>query len=328
MTETYVRPVEIYRRRVRYGRATSLDRHEVSPAFMAPRMDRSRLATEERQAVDGPTFAINRPAGAKPSPSYCAHGRQNRRQLRMDKRIEFGKPQPSAGRRCHKCGSSKRQLVVMTAICLLVFCAATTFAVSKFFLTKMQDEQKLERARQTNSPEDIQAAEGTDETDIATSDIDNYKVAADHPRVISIDSIGLKAKVLPMGLNPDNSIQAPTNIHDTGWFTTSTKPGQAGVTLIDGHDVGATKAGIFAKLGQLKKGSKIVIELGNGQKLNYSVTGSEIIELGQIDMNSILDRSTAGQSVLVLMTCHGQATKDNGKVTQTHRLIVYASPDK
>lgn len=213
---------------------------------------------------------------------------------------------------------------IFVAVCLLTASTAGSFAICKYFLTKHEEQQKLTTAQQTNNPKALQAAEGTDEKKIPEKKIDSYKVAADRPRIITIGKIGVRARILPMKLNPDNSIQAPTNINDTGWYTDSAKPGQAGISLIDGHDLGATSAGIFYKLKNLSQGDRITIEMGDGKTHTYAVSDKQTSHLNDVDMGELLQTDTPDKAKLVLITCDGAVVKENNKVTQDHRIIIHA----
>lgn len=172
------------------------------------------------------------------------------------------------------------------------------------------------------------SAEASDESSVTTAQLAEYKVPADQPRVIEIPSINVKARVRPMGLNADKSIQAPTNVNDAGWYSNSAKPGVVTdtnkATFIDGHDVGRIGRGVFYRLNELNASDEIIIERGDGVRLNYKVEKVEVVALDDIDMNKVLTSAIAGKSGLNLMTCDGAVITKDGKVTQSHRLVVYA----
>lgn len=83
--------------------------------------------------------------------------------------------------------------------------------------------------RVDESPEVRQEAEGVDEYIIEEGEIDSHTVPEAHPRTITINQLSVKARVLPMGLSPDSTIQAPININDTGWYVDGSLSGQEGV---------------------------------------------------------------------------------------------------
>ena len=166
------------------------------------------------------------------------------------------------------------------------------------------------------------AAEGSDETEVSEQSIKSYVVAADLPRTLSIDSINVKARILPMGVTADSAIQAPVNIFDAGWYTGSVKPGSPGVTFIDAHASGATRAGLFAYLDTLKVGATIKIEKGDGTVLTYKVRETEVKPLAEIDMTKVLSPRSGIKEGLTLMTCTGKWMADGE--TYDKRAIVYA----
>ncbi len=178
-----------------------------------------------------------------------------------------------------------------------------------------------------NVPNDVQSQDSTtqsksDEASKTSDDLlAQYKVAADAPRILSIDTINVKARVLPMSINASDSIQAPANSNDAGWYTGSAKPDESGAIFIDGHASGATRMGLFAYLDTLKEGDKVSLEKGDGGILKYKVVHVDIIPLGEIDMKKVLLPYNGVTKGLNLMTCTGAWVPD-GK-TYDHRVVVY-----
>ena len=168
----------------------------------------------------------------------------------------------------------------------------------------------------------IVAAEGSDETEVTEKSIKSYVVAADMPRTLTIESIDVKARILPMGVTAKSAIQAPVNIFDAGWYTGSVKPGNPGVTFVDAHASGATRAGLFAYLDTIKTGATIKIEMGDGKILTYKVRETEVKPLADIDMTKVLSPHGNIKEGLTLMTCTGK-WMDKGE-TYDKRAIVYA----
>lgn len=169
-----------------------------------------------------------------------------------------------------------------------------------------------------------QAAEGTDTTPLPVDTLADYKVAGDMPRALYIDKLHIAARILPMGTNPDNSMQAPININDSGWYTGSAKPGAPGAMVIDGHSSAtnsATHLGLFNALDSLTNGDIITVEKGDGTKLSYKVIYKETVALDAIDMAKALKPYGGAAEGLNLITCSGQ-WQQSGK-TLDHRTIVY-----
>lgn len=168
----------------------------------------------------------------------------------------------------------------------------------------------------------IAAEEGSDETDVPHSAIDSYVVGADQPRMLSIDKVNIRARILPMGVTAQNAIQAPVNIFDSGWYTGSAKPGTPGIAFIDAHASGATREGLFAYLDTVRPGDTIRIERGDGTILKYAVRKLETQKLADINMTEVLSPQDGIEEGLTLMTCTGKWMADSK--TYDQRVIVYA----
>ena len=171
------------------------------------------------------------------------------------------------------------------------------------------------------TPENRQAAEGTDETAPSGSALASYTVAADVPRALYIDSLDIAARVLPMSVNPDGSMQAPIGIYDTGWYMGSARPGDKGAVAIDGHASGPTREGLFAYLDTLSVGDEVRLERGDGEMFRYRVVHSETIDVSRVDMTKFLTPHGSAEEGLNLITCNGQWLRHERTFNQ--RTIVY-----
>lgn len=149
------------------------------------------------------------------------------------------------------------------------------------------------------------------ETEVTKEQVTEYTVPATHPRYISIPKLGIsKVRVQKVGLTPNNLVDVPKNIHDAAWYDKSVTPGSGyGAVLIDGHNGGITKDGVFAKLGTLVSGDSIIVERGDGEKFTYevrenkSMTLTEANETGMKAMMKSIDEDNEGLS---LITCDGK----------------------
>ncbi len=167
-----------------------------------------------------------------------------------------------------------------------------------------------------------QESEGMDESPLPANSLENYKVAADMPRVLSIPKANVKARILPMGVNKDGSMQAPQNVADSGWYNASAKPGTPGAAVIDGHASGPTREGLFAYLDKLIVGDTINVEKGDGSQLTYKVLKAEVVPLAEVNMDKLLLPAGKKTEALNLITCTGKWQAD--KNTYDHRVIIYA----
>ena len=150
-----------------------------------------------------------------------------------------------------------------------------------------------------------------DESDIPKAEIDNYTVPATHPRYIDIPKLGISnVRVTKVGVTTNNLLDVPKNINDTAWYEKSVTPGQGyGAVLINGHNGGITKDGVFAKLSTLKPGDEITIERGDGKKFTYSVVENESITLQEVNstgMKKLIRPADDEKEGLSLITCDGK----------------------
>lgn len=210
-------------------------------------------------------------------------------------------------------------------VCIAGLVGLVVYFAVDAFITNARIKDSLETPVVDNSdPASRQAAEGRDETAVEDDALANYTVAADAPRLLTINEIDVRARILPMEVNPDNSMQAPLNIYDSGWYTGSTKPGQSGAMLIDGHASGPTREGLFAYLDTLKKGDEVTVERGDGETFSYTVRHVETVDLEDVDMQKLLQTYDGAEQGLNMITCAGAWMQDEKTFNQ--RTMVYATP--
>lgn len=153
-----------------------------------------------------------------------------------------------------------------------------------------------------------------------TQACEDYKVADPLPRTITIESIGVRACIERVGVDQNKQVAVPTNIHTAGWFEGSAIPGEAGVSLIDGHVLGRYTDAVFAKLGTIKAGAVISVELGNGTVRDFEVFSMKTYGLDEAQ-SVFLQKADGVSNQLTLITCgqYNQAAN-----TYDKRVIVQA----
>jgi LPXTG-site transpeptidase (sortase) family protein len=150
-----------------------------------------------------------------------------------------------------------------------------------------------------------------DEEPIPQSAVDNHKVSATHPRYISIPALNIKkVRVKDVGLTANNLLDTPANIHDTAWYRDGAFPGQGyGAVIINGHNGGVTRDGVFAGLANLKNGDEIIIERGDGRKITYRVVENRtesLTETNKTGMKRLMTPYDQSKEGLGLITCAGK----------------------
>jgi sortase (surface protein transpeptidase) len=151
--------------------------------------------------------------------------------------------------------------------------------------------------------------------------LDNYFTAPDLPRYISIPSLILNARVLQADPGINSTPEMPRNIHDTGWYTASAKPGQPGAMLIVGRESANNTRGVFNRLGEMKAGDQVKLVRGDNTAITYQVVKSQLHSSGAIDMQAALSPVLADKPGLNLTNCETTPEVKN----QVGCTLVYAS---
>lgn len=150
-----------------------------------------------------------------------------------------------------------------------------------------------------------------DETPVTPKQIDAHTVPADQPRYISIPTLGIKnARIFGVGVTKDNQLDAPKNIFDVAWYKKSALPGSGqGAVLLDAHNGGVTKDGIFARLKELKQGDTLTIERGDGKEITYRVKENVSMPLEEVNSTGMKNMMVSADSTkegLNVITCDGK----------------------
>jgi sortase (surface protein transpeptidase) len=154
------------------------------------------------------------------------------------------------------------------------------------------------------------------------SAVRNYTVAPDLPRYIKIPKLGVNARVMQAGVKSDGSLGTPGNVYDAAWYTGSSKPGQPGAMLIDGHVSSWTTRGVFYGLKRLVAGDIIQVQRGDGQVFAYKVVKTQTYPDNNVDMQAAVRPITPGKPGLNLITCTGRVKPGTSEFNQ--RIIVFA----
>ena len=152
---------------------------------------------------------------------------------------------------------------------------------------------------------------------------DSYQMPADQPRKIELPSLGKTGCIQKVGIDQHNNIAVPTNIHVAGWFTGSTKPGEDGVSIIDGHFGGRyTDDAIFRDLNKLKPNELIKIEYGDRTWRTFTVVRTDLYSVDET-AHQQFKKLEGIDKQLTLITCGG--TYDNKAKTYNKRTVVRAA---
>jgi sortase (surface protein transpeptidase) len=141
----------------------------------------------------------------------------------------------------------------------------------------------------------------------------------DDPKYITLPTIQAEGFVQNVGVDQGQAVAVPNNIHMAGWFTESVRPGQPGLSILDGHVDGRRSDGVFKKLIDLKTNDEYTVELGGGTLKRFRV--KKVLSVATKDAAGVLfSRDTKLRSQLNLITCGG--TFDQRSRQYDQRVIV------
>jgi Sortase domain len=140
------------------------------------------------------------------------------------------------------------------------------------------------------------------------------------PVRIEIPSIGVRAPTIRLGLNPDRTLEVPTDSGDAGWWTGGSRPGESGPAVIVGHVDSHTGPAVFDRLSELRKGDKVVVVRRDGSRARFTVQGSERFPKDEFPTARVYGRTDG--PTLRLITCGGAFDSSTGHYVDN--TIVYA----
>ena len=224
----------------------------------------------------------------------------------------------------HSKKKSRQIVVVVLSVCWLLLIGYTGFYI---YVNFIQAKDINSNSSQTVASHEV------DETEVTQEKKDEYQVPnPSFPRYLSIPSLKIfNARVVQIGTIKDTGqLDSPKSIYDAGWYVKSSLPGAGkGAVLIDGHNGGPTKGGIFENLGSLSNGSEIIIERGDGQRITYQVVDNREMSVEDINnesnplgMKTMLNSMDPEKEGLNMITCVGDW--DYAKNTFNKRVMLRA----
>lgn len=148
---------------------------------------------------------------------------------------------------------------------------------------------------------------------------DFVKVPADQPKEILISSISVEGYIQKVGVDQNNQMAVPNNIHLAGWYVNSVKPGNPGLSIIDGHVLGRYDDAIFKDLINLEPANIISVIYGDNSKKSFVVKEVKLLPVS--DTVAYLNEKDPNiKSQLNLITCGGAF--DRNSQTYDKRVVV------
>ncbi|KXK27367.1 MAG: Sortase family protein [candidate division WS6 bacterium OLB20] len=146
-----------------------------------------------------------------------------------------------------------------------------------------------------------------------------YIVASDEPRSIRLPAANVDGYIQKVGIDQHGKIAVPSNVTMAGWYIHSKKPGEQGLSVIDGHVDGQTAEGIFYRLADVSAGDELSIEYGDGSAVWFRVVDK--IQVPESEAADVVFSKRQGiEHQLNLVTCGGAF--DYEESTYPDRVII------
>jgi Sortase domain len=123
------------------------------------------------------------------------------------------------------------------------------------------------------------------------------------PVWLTVPAIGVRTRLVDLGLNRNHTLQVPTSTTVAGWFTGSPRPGAIGPAVIAGHVDSRTGPAIFFWLRTLRPGERIYVGRADGTMAVFTVTSVRMYSKDEFPTAAVY--GPVPDAELRLITCGG-----------------------
>nr|MDT0667167.1 class F sortase [Micromonospora sp. DSM 115978] len=138
---------------------------------------------------------------------------------------------------------------------------------------------------------------------------------------ITIADIGVSAPVVPLDLDADQKLEAPTGFDETGWNQAGPEPGEPGAAVVAGHVDSHSGPAVFYRLGELQPGAVVAVERADGTNATFRVDRLAVYPKDDFPSEEVYIGN--GRPELRLITCGGEF--DSGRRSYVDNVVVFAS---
>jgi sortase (surface protein transpeptidase) len=143
---------------------------------------------------------------------------------------------------------------------------------------------------------------------------------AARPAWLSVPAIGVRARLVYLGLNKNGTLQVPASTAVAGWFTGSPRPGAVGSAVIAGHVDSYTGPRIFFWLRTLRPGDRVYVGRADGTMAVFTVTRVRMYAKDQFPTAAVY--GPVPDAELRLITCGGVFDRSLGRYLSN--VVVFA----
>ena len=141
------------------------------------------------------------------------------------------------------------------------------------------------------------------------------------PAWLRIPVIGVRTRLVRLGITPQGTLQVPASTTVAGWYTGSPRPGAIGSSVIAGHIDSRLGPGVFFRLRLLKPGNRIFVRQAGGWLAVFRVT--EVRQYAKARFPTARVYGPAPDPELRLITCGGVFDEATGGYLSN--IVVYST---
>ena len=141
------------------------------------------------------------------------------------------------------------------------------------------------------------------------------------PVSLTIPLIGVRTRLITLGLTSADELQVPSSTSVAGWYTGSPRPGAIGSAVIVGHIDSLTGPGVFYRLSELTKGDKVYVKRADGTLVEFRVTSVQTYLKDHFPTEDVY--GPVPDPELRLITCGGAFDYATGHYLSN--IVVYAT---
>jgi hypothetical protein len=141
------------------------------------------------------------------------------------------------------------------------------------------------------------------------------------PVYLSIPVIGVRTRLVRLGLTAQGTLQVPASTSVAGWYTGSPRPGQVGSAVIAGHIDSTSGPGMFFRLRLLRPGDRVYIRRADGTLAVFGIYAERSYPKDRFPTQRVY--GPAPSPGLRLITCGG--TFDAATGSYLSNIVVYAT---
>jgi hypothetical protein len=126
---------------------------------------------------------------------------------------------------------------------------------------------------------------------------------ASPPVEVSIPAIGVRSRLVSLGLDAGGALQVPEDFGRAGWYTGGPRPGEQGPAVIAGHVDSRSGPVVFYRLRDLEPGDTVQVRRADGVRLRFTVERAGRYPKAAFPRETVFG-AESGQA-LRLVTCGG-----------------------